>query len=170
MSWTIYPNKVKSVKKQLDAIFNTEKRKVLKSKIVCNIYYAAIEIKNSSEIFALICKFENKKNFSYKEMSEYEHPYYYNCPEKILNLLSETYNGNALSWRLKVKNNIKKYNDLSENVGKTFIFSEAFKYQGSEYTIFILKKEDNHYYFYNKVLGKSFKIKNIIDYDYTIIN
>ena len=170
MGYTFYDFKVKSPKKELDSIFNTKDREVLLSKIKGNIYYAAIQNKNSLQIYALICIFENKKFFSYKEMSEYEHPFYYNCPEKILNLLSETYNGNALSWRLKVKNNIKKYNDLSENVGKTFIFSEAFKYQGSEYTIFILKKEDNHYYFYNKVLGKSFKIKNIIDYDYTIIN
>lgn len=38
-------------------------------------------------------------NFGYKDMDETMHPYYYNCPERILKLLTPTDNTSAWEWR-----------------------------------------------------------------------
>lgn len=170
MGYTFYDNKVKSPKKELDSIFNTKDKEVLLSKIIGNIYYAAIKNKNSLQIYALICKFKNRNFFGYKDMTEYEHPFFYNCPKKILEILSETDDENALSWRFKVSEYIKKSDSLAENVGKTYIFDEPFEYNGSLYDSFILKRKNSKYYFYNETSGKYFSIKNIGSYNFNIID
>jgi hypothetical protein len=59
-------------------------------------------------VFGLVVKTEYRSkgdaywgniNFYYKEMGEEMGPYYYDCPEKILRLLSDTDNPSALKWR-----------------------------------------------------------------------
>lgn len=169
MGYTFYDNKVKSPKKELDSIFNTKDRELLLSRIRGNIYYGAIQNKNTLQIYAVICKFENRKFFGYKKMTENEHPFFYNCPKNILNILSETDNENALSWRFKVSDHIKKSDSLADNVGKTYIFDEGFKYNGAVYDSFILKREGSEYYFYNETLGKIFRIKNIERYNFKVV-
>ncbi|NHM25946.1 hypothetical protein G7K71_02755 [Desulfofundulus sp. TPOSR] len=46
-------------------------------------------------------------NFGYKDMTENMHPYYYDCPERILKLLTPTDNESALRWREKCWENIR---------------------------------------------------------------
>jgi len=57
------------------------------------------------EVFAVVCLLDYKPNdyynFGYKDMEESEGPYYYNCPERILRLLTPTTNEYALKWRKK---------------------------------------------------------------------
>lgn len=49
-------------------------------------------------------------NFGYKDMDEILHPYYYNCPDRILDQLDKTTNFNALRWRheCRRRNSVKK--------------------------------------------------------------
>lgn len=76
--------------------------KVLEVKIVHRTQlYAAIQNKDGS-VFACIGLLRYSKgewNFSYKLMSEEEHPYYYKCPKSILNKLTPTDNEYANDWR-----------------------------------------------------------------------
>ena len=98
-------------KAECDKIYSGENDKyiwkVLKSSMVGNVYYGAIErtskLDNSRIVFAAICKTGSDKrcgfNFSYKEMDETEGPCEYACPESILNLLTETDSEYAKAWR-----------------------------------------------------------------------
>lgn len=93
--------------------------KVLKSTMKGSTYYAAVQMlmrrekKENGEfvdipiengiVFAavLLTQVDSKSyyNFSYKDMDETCGPYYYECPESILALLSDTDNESAKNWR-----------------------------------------------------------------------
>ncbi|MEW5934772.1 MAG: hypothetical protein AB1816_14450 [Bacillota bacterium] len=63
------------------------------------------------EVSAIVCLLvfrpRDEFNFGYKDMGEEMHPYYYNCPERILKLLTPTDNKNALEWRQKCWENLR---------------------------------------------------------------
>jgi hypothetical protein len=80
------------------------------------VLYAAIETKHTNEtgvvvaqeIWAAIVLIRWSKdyyNFSYKDMDETCHPYYHDCPNKILDMLSEPPNQNAIEWRAICRTN-----------------------------------------------------------------
>jgi hypothetical protein len=48
-------------------------------------------------VVKIVCN--NSREIGFKTMGEDEHPYYYNCPKKILKMLSETDNKYAKEWR-----------------------------------------------------------------------
>lgn len=88
---------------------------VLKSRMVGSIYYAAIEIKRNGirecvfgQVALTSTKWSDGMNFGYKDMNETIGPYYYDCPESILNLLTETEDEYALEWRRKCREKIEK--------------------------------------------------------------
>ena len=86
--------------------------RVLKSAMVGKVYYGAIEsIKNGvREVWAavVITSTENNNDFGYKDMDESCHPYYYDCPKSIFELLTPTTNESALAWRRGVLENYEK--------------------------------------------------------------
>lgn len=99
--------------------FETEKKtnRVLKSTMVGKMYYAAIETTYKEvpkrEVWAAVfitgTNSKDYYNFGYKDMDETMHPYYYDCPNSILELLTETDNENARTWREKCREqNAKK--------------------------------------------------------------
>jgi hypothetical protein len=69
--------------------------------------YIAYEIKkdDTRKVIAIICATRYYKdtyyNFGYKDMDEVEGPYYYDCPQRVLDLLTPTDNKTALEWRRK---------------------------------------------------------------------
>ena len=85
--------------------------KLIKSAMYGSTYYGAIQKTNNntkeSEVFAVVVltSVESNKffNLSYKDMDETEHPFYYDCPESILKLLTPTDNENANIWREKCR-------------------------------------------------------------------
>jgi len=72
-------------------------------------YYAAVRSTDRETgrviVFALIALVSYKPRdpdghtLGWKEMSENSGPYCFNCPDRILSMLDETDNGNALEWR-----------------------------------------------------------------------
>lgn len=72
--------------------------------------YIAMERKG--EVFALVCLLDYRPddyyNFGYKDMDETMAPYYYNCPERILKILTSTTNEDAITWRGKCWSRIEK--------------------------------------------------------------
>lgn len=142
MGWTschaIYHKQIKQkgrfytivdAKKELDiGIFGEWKVgnstcKVLKSAMYGSTYYGAIERINNDtqehEVFAVVCltSVDNSDyyNFSYKDMDETEHPFYYDCPESILKLLTPTDNENANKWREGCRRKAKKKKVLAKH-------------------------------------------------------
>lgn len=89
--------------------YHYPKMEVVKSSMVGSTYYAAVRTTNSQtgydHTWAAVCltstKWSDGMNFGYKDMDETVHPFYYDCPKRILDLLSPTDNENALEWRRK---------------------------------------------------------------------
>lgn len=97
--------------------------KLIKSAMYGSTYYGAIQKTNSdtkeSEVFAVVVltSVENNKffNMSYKDMDETELPFYYDCPESILKLLTPTDNKNANIWREKCRKRNKDKKVLAKH-------------------------------------------------------
>ena len=97
--------------------------KLIKSAMYGSTYYGAIQKTNNntkeSEVFAVIVltSVESNKffNLSYKDMDETEHPFYYDCPESILKLLTPTDNENANIWREKCRKRNKDKKVLAKH-------------------------------------------------------
>jgi hypothetical protein len=66
-------------------------------------FYAAVRKPETGEIFAFVALLEwrmgDRHNFGYKPMDETMGPYAYNCPARILDLLTPTDNLTANEWR-----------------------------------------------------------------------
>lgn len=126
MGWTSYvashyKNGKVDRKAEMDEIFTQKEHdgypemRVLKSVMVGSTYYAAVNVKdskkNTNQTFGVVAltstRLTNGMNFAYKDMGESMGPYYYDCPESILNLLSPTDNEYALEWRKRCREKIK---------------------------------------------------------------
>lgn len=75
--------------------------KVLKATVKGSVYYAACtNTQHPGEVWAIVCLVRlDRGDWGYKDMDETMHPYYYDCPKSILDLLTPTTNENALKWR-----------------------------------------------------------------------
>ena len=97
--------------------------KLIKSAMYGSTYYGAIQKTNDdtkeSEVFAVVVltSVENNKffNISYKDMDETMLPFYYDCPESILKLLTPTDNENANIWREKCRKRNKDKKVLAKH-------------------------------------------------------
>ena len=100
---------------------------VLKSAQIGKVWYGACRHTDKKtgnvKVFGSVCltNVDNSDscNFWIKEMDESMHPFYYDCPIEILNLLTPTENKEALEWRkicretvTKRKEKIRKLNAL----------------------------------------------------------
>lgn len=144
MGWTsynaeFYKNGKVDRKAEMDNRWTQEesekypKLRVLKSSMVGNIYYAAIEISRGGkveEVFATTAitstNMKDYYNFSYKDLDETMGGCNYDCPVGILNLLTPTQNEYALQWRaecLKQRKKKKEKEDLRKSLiqGKKYL-------------------------------------------------
>ena len=74
--------------------------------------YMAIKNINTGQVYAYVFLLDYVKNdyynFGYKDMDETVMPYAFDCPERILNLLTPTENERANEWRKKCWERIKE--------------------------------------------------------------
>jgi len=88
-------------------------------------FYAAVKIKDGAEagnVFAYVAltKGSSGSSFGWKSMEEEMGPYSYDCPARILDLLSPTDNENALVWRNKCRERAATQDALRPGVRVTF--------------------------------------------------
>lgn len=100
--------------------YHLPKMTVLKSVMKGSVYYGAIESINSltnvKKIFAVVCKTSVEgMEFGYKDMDETCGPYYFDCPNSILEILSETDNELALEWRKKCREQNEQNKEISKS-------------------------------------------------------
>ena len=103
--------------------------------------YAAIKNKKTDEVFAVIYLLtyspKSHYNFGYKDMNETMGPFYHNCPERILKLLTPTDNETANRWREHVKETHRKRKLMKQMNGKVLKLSEPISFtNGSHYSCF----------------------------------
>jgi hypothetical protein len=114
MGWTyVYKPKNKSIREFFEERFNYEDNgkygKVLDCAVVnLKTAYIAYEIGDTQgkrEVIAVVCALNfapnSYYNFGYKDMDETMGPYLYDCPERILKLLTPTEHEWAKEWREK---------------------------------------------------------------------
>lgn len=98
---------------QLSRVFGDIKCKVIECVIVGKTAYIAMEqtCGDIREVHAEVIPFtrvdEKYFNIEFSIIGDMLCPNYYDCPESILNLLTDTDNQNALVWRAKCRENIK---------------------------------------------------------------
>lgn len=89
-------------KAEADHILNDSISRVLKSCVVGNIHYAAVEDIVSGQVFCSVSIIRVGKEqywLDFKHMTEFDGPIYHDCPKSILKMLSPTDDKIALKWR-----------------------------------------------------------------------
>jgi len=67
-------------------------------------FYAAFKNRASGKVFAVVYLTKRRNgSIAVKDVSEGAGPFYFDCPAKVFNLLTETDNEYSLEWRSKVK-------------------------------------------------------------------
>lgn len=75
----------------------------------CHFGFEIAQGKTEVIAVVVLTSVRNGRYFGYKDMDESELPFYYNCPESILKLLTPTENANANEWRKRCREyNLKK--------------------------------------------------------------
>ena len=75
-------------------------------------YYRAVLNEKTNEVFCLVClvdcKGDKDFNFGFKDMDDTCGPTVYNCPKRILDVLSKTNNEWSNAWREKCRQRLDK--------------------------------------------------------------
>jgi hypothetical protein len=127
--------------------------------------YAAVKNISSGNVICftfMLCYSNSYYNFGYKDMTEFEHPYLYECPERIFKLLTpldETDENNeyAIQWRKCVEQEHAKRKQAKTIGDKIICVKEALRYS------------NGCYYQYFKKIGRSFYAMMKIDNEFKSI-
>jgi len=133
MGWTFtHKTKDQSVKQFFEKEFNGEHGKVLDCAVKNRAAYIAFERANGSgrrKVFALVCLLSYRPrdhfNFGYKDMDETMGPFECDCPERILDLLTDTDDETAGRWRKRCRENLDKGKVVSALTPGTVIEFDA---------------------------------------------
>ena len=100
-------------------------------------FYGAVRNNETGEVWALIVlqqRLRGHYNYGRKEMDETAGPFYYDCPDRILDLLTPTTNAYALEWRAKCRaKNAAKATRPKVKAGDTIRLAEPLSF-GDGYT------------------------------------
>lgn len=130
MGWTSIKHSGDIIKDLKKCIIGSDKNfEILEHSIKSNVIYLAVKNKIKNVILAEIVLYNIKNGeIFFKDMSEFEGPYYYGCPKKIIKLLSPTDNEYALEWRKKCSLKLK--------TGEKVTFKEPILCYGEEHKEF----------------------------------
>ena len=111
-------------------IGHDENFEILEHSLKKNVIYTETKNKKRNIIYAEVFLYSIKdREISFKGLTEFSGPYNYNCPKKILKMLSPTDDIYALEWRRKCSLSLKK--------GQEYKFRDKIYCEDKEYTEFI---------------------------------
>lgn len=138
MGWVSFPMRQKAKDWFKQDIELNGRYEVLDTAIVKrNTLFAAVKDLNTEQVFACIYLLrwspKSDYNFSYKAMDETVGPYNYDCPKRIMDLLTPTDNDFANQWREKVRmyhkmNDILKKPNTTIKLNKPVEFTNGLKF------------------------------------------
>lgn len=106
---------------------------LLKDAMVGSTWYGAVRHTETGKVFGMVMRTSvNGDEFCYKEMDETEGPFYYDCPESILKLLSPTDDERANEWRTKCKQRkeLQKTINKARIIDIEYLFDTLYKKRG----------------------------------------
>jgi len=110
-------------KKEVEAVYaNGGKNTILQTSKVGNIWYLAVKVNDTGEVWAGVRKTHRYNGeWCYKDMDETMIPYYFEAPWSLLRKLSPTDNVNANEWRKQCRDAIdaKKASKTKIDTGST---------------------------------------------------
>lgn len=90
---------------------------LVKGALVGSVYYAAVRKKGQTDVYGLVILTSAKDGeFGYKDMSEFCHPFYYDCPVSILKALTPTDSEQANEWRKNCLEKLQKKKEAKKNL------------------------------------------------------
>ena len=113
-------------------------------------YYRAVLNEKTNKIFCLVClvdlKGDRDFNFGYKDMEDSCGPTVYNCPKRILDVLSKTDHEWANEWREKCRQRLEKRSSSNKIKEGTIIrFNHAIEFtNGAKADTFVLCVEKGY--------------------------
>lgn len=163
MGWTaLHKDSNVSIKSFFENEFTPNE--VVGCKVVNKTAYIALKLADKTEVVGVVVLLDYKPklhfNFAYKVMDETMIPYYYDCPESIMNMLTETDNESAIQWRAFCKETTVKTKALkSLKVGDTIVFQNEFSFKkyGKAKTFTLTDKKK--LYFNAKEIGIEVKLR-----------
>lgn len=119
MGWYgINKNSYETPKEAIFREFNNPKYKIIDmaQKQFNTMYIAYQEVETGTvRASVVLLRYDRKdRELMYKEMGEESEPFYYDCPERILKLLTPTTNEHALKWREQCWKNINTVKDMKK--------------------------------------------------------
>lgn len=129
--------------------------------------------KERQETFAVVCLTRvdsRRRDFWIKTMSEDMHPYYYDCPESILRLLSPTASADAQEWRRLCRE--KRAQKRSKPSLSALPIGAVIEFQRGERTIRVCKCAPAYQFktaWYRVLGGNTYFQKRLIPDDFTVI-
>lgn len=130
--------------------------RVLKSATIGGVFYGAIERckDNERRVFAVIILTQwdphakSGNNFGYKDLDETDGPYQAQCPDAILDLLTETNSKYANDWRATCREYNRKKQESKQlmKVGQTLHVDVAILSGGKRITDFTIVGSDTKFF------------------------
>lgn len=121
MGWTYsHKAKLETIKQFFERHWNNENCQVLACKSYLHEAYLAVKNLKTNEVFAVVCLIHHKRgtkyapehyNFGYKDIEECCGPFYYSCPNSILDLLTPPSNETAAKWREQCRERNAKHDN-----------------------------------------------------------
>lgn len=171
------------VKQECDRIINSEQSYcVLASSMYGSTYYAAVKDYDTDSVFGMVILTHKGDdlhgNFGFKAMDETFGPYYYDCSQKVLDLLTPTHDGWANRWREGCRERLeqkRKYKEISKLISGTVItttipYDLEDYYQGEQVTLtkqYVIKAKSSKWV--DSVKHKYFASTFVAKTDYTIV-
>ena len=147
MGWTgTHKPKEVSVKEFFKEEFGGENGQVIDVAVNLKEAYIAYENLTTGEVIGIVCLIryypKDYFNLMYKDMTENMGPFYYGCPEKILNLLTEPKSEEAKEWRRKCREKLEnKKRNKKVKEGSVIKLDEPLEFSnGEKVDTFILSK------------------------------
>jgi hypothetical protein len=147
--------------------------KVIETSVKLDVAFAAVEriekATGNREVWALVLLLHHMPksyyNFGYKDMDETMGPYRYDCPAKILDLLTPTDNEYALKWRAECRKRLSQ--KVSMPAGTIVKFDDELDDWGNT---FVKVKHTRKHVYRSVKTGSYVRLKNSLDFrKFTII-
>lgn len=144
---------------------------------IVNLREAYVAYKSENSVIAVVCLINYDKkayhNTGIKIMDETMHPYYYNCPRSIRNLLTLTDNANAITWRNKcIENEVElTYRKEAIALGAVVHFEKGFSFgkYGHAYTFTCTDAKKLHFFAHEICIEVKLRKNSFINKDFTVV-